>query len=152
MPTLTHRHAMRADAELPLCASSSPAMPATRHAPFMSEQPYAILVVEDDLAIRQLLQRWLVDRRYAVRIAGDGREALQEIEIERPDLVITDLEMPRMDGMALIAILQRESPMLPIIIMTASASHPGVAGIPMLRKPFPVDHLMTTIQDLLKSA
>jgi two-component system response regulator GlrR len=143
---------MHADAELPPCASASPASPATHHAPFMSEQPYAILVVEDDLAIRQLIKRWLVGHRYAVRMAGDGKEALREIEIERPDLVITDLEMPRMDGMALIAILQRESPMLPIIIMTASASHPGVAGIPLLRKPFPIDHLMTTIQDLLPRA
>jgi two-component system response regulator GlrR len=140
---------MHADAELPPCASASPA---THHAPFMSEQPYAILLVEDDLAIRQLIKRWLVGRRYAVRMAGDGKEALREIESERPDLVITDLEMPRMDGMALIAILQRESPMLPIIIMTASASHPGVAGIPLLRKPFPIDHLMTTIQDLLPRA
>ncbi len=60
-----------------------------------------LLLVDDEPGILRLLSRWLANAGYSVRVATDGRDAVAAIEQECPDLVITDWEMPRMDGLEL---------------------------------------------------
>ena len=60
-----------------------------------------VLLVDDDAAILRLLSTWLQQAGYAVRCAGDGRQALAAIEAECPDFLVTDWEMPNIDGLEL---------------------------------------------------
>lgn len=62
---------------------------------------YRVLVVDDDPAMLRILSKWLAKAGYVVRTADDGQEALDAIELECPDFLITDWEMPRLDGLEL---------------------------------------------------
>ena len=81
-----------------------------------------ILVVEDDAAARvgfqQLMQSW----GYAVEAACDGEDALQKVPAFRPDIVLTDLVMPRMDSLNLLRALQQESDDVTTVILTAQST------------------------------
>ena len=81
------------------------------------------LVVDDALVSRRLAGE-LIERQteFAVSYAGDGKEALALFEAEGPDLVLTDLMMPEMNGLELVAALQASRPSLPVILMTAHGS------------------------------
>lgn len=86
-----------------------------------------ILVVDDDPTSRELLRRLLTTGGYNVRFAADGDEALTEIARHRPDLVVLDLMMPRVDGMRVLDEL-RASPAthnLPVIVVTAKDLGPA---------------------------
>ncbi len=78
-----------------------------------------VLVVDDDRLIRQLLADFFADEGYEVRCAGDGFAALSEVERDPPDLVVTDLMMPRLDGAGFIARLAELGYRAPIIAMSA---------------------------------
>jgi two-component system response regulator HydG len=80
-----------------------------------------ILVVDDDPGVRTSLRQLLGARGYAVDEASDGAAALERIAEMPPDLVITDLSMPRMDGMQLLAELGAREIELPVIVVTAAA-------------------------------
>lgn len=62
---------------------------------------YKVLVGDDDPAMLRLLSHWLEDAGYPTRTVSDGQEALEAIELECPDFVITDWEMPRITGLEL---------------------------------------------------
>jgi DNA-binding NtrC family response regulator len=81
-----------------------------------------ILVVDDERHARATLATLLEDCGYEVRGAGDGNEALATIERWLPDVVLTDLRMPRLGGMELLTILHERYPELPCVVMTAFAS------------------------------
>jgi len=85
----------------------------------MNKQPY-ILVVDDDPDILDGILAVLESQPYRLQTARDGKRCLEMIELERPDLLILDLLMPRMDGFAVIRFL-RENPAydkLPIMVLT----------------------------------
>ena len=85
----------------------------------MDKQPY-ILVVDDDPDILDGILAVLESQPYRLQTARDGKRCLEMIELERPDLLILDLLMPRMDGFAVIRFL-RENPAydkLPIMVLT----------------------------------
>src|SRR5438270_8141055 len=82
------------------------------------ERTPRVLVVEDDEAIAQVLQRSLRMEGYEVRIAGDGVAALDEANAFLPDLVILDLGLPRLDGLE-VAKTIRQSDDVPILVLTA---------------------------------
>jgi two-component system, cell cycle response regulator len=67
----------------------------------MTPADYKVLLVDDDPAMLRLLSRWLEKAGYPVRVAVDGRAALDAIELECPDFLITDWEMPRLNGLEL---------------------------------------------------
>ena len=67
----------------------------------MSSAPPRVLLVDDDPAILRILSKWLEGGGYDVRHAGDGRQALAAIEAECPEFLITDWEMPHMNGLEL---------------------------------------------------
>jgi CheY-like chemotaxis protein len=110
---------------------------------------HTILVVDDDSAIRDALTLLLEDEGYAVRAAPDGLTALEAIAPDPPDLVITDLYMPGLDGLGLIARLRSERPDLPIVVVSAAILVSPPAGVPFVAKPFDAEHLLTTVTRLL---
>ncbi len=84
-----------------------------------------ILVVEDEPEMRQVLADMLVRPGWEVTPAADGVEALELLAARRPDVVLTDLNMPRMDGMELLQRINEEYPGLPVVVLTAYGSVPG---------------------------
>lgn len=83
--------------------------------------PKRILVIEDDPDARSLIETILKQAGYDVLLAADGREGLEKTTNESPDLIITDIAMPRLDGLRLIQLL-RTMPLfrnLPILAITS---------------------------------
>ncbi|MCS6858356.1 MAG: sigma-54 dependent transcriptional regulator, partial [Sandaracinaceae bacterium] len=78
-----------------------------------------ILLVEDEVNLRRVLGAQLVRDGYDVRTAGDGVEALRIFEVEPIDIVISDLRMPKLDGMALLKHIVSRRPEVPVILITA---------------------------------
>jgi CheY-like chemotaxis protein len=109
----------------------------------------SIMVVDDDSAICDALASLLEDEGYGVRTAPDGLAALDAIAEDTPHLVITDLAMPGLDGIGLIARLQRERPSLPIIVLSAAIRVSPPAGVPFVAKPCDAEQLLITVARLL---
>jgi DNA-binding response OmpR family regulator len=114
-----------------------------------------VLVVEDDEAIAQVLQRSLRLDGYEVKIAGDGVTALNEAHAFLPDLVILDLGLPRMDGIE-VARRLRSADDVPILVLTArDAVESRVEGLDAgaddyLVKPFERQELRARLRALLR--
>jgi DNA-binding NtrC family response regulator len=81
--------------------------------------PSKILVVDDEAKMRRVLQMFFEEDGSVVDLAENGEEALQKITSSRPDLVICDMRMPKMNGLELLRNAKAEYPELPVIIMTA---------------------------------
>ncbi len=115
----------------------------------------SILVVDDDPDLLRLMQIRLTAAGYAVVTADSAERALTQASIARPQLVVTDLRMSGMDGMALFEVIQAKNPTLPVIILTAHGTIPdavaavkrGVFGY--LAKPFDGKALLTEIERAL---
>lgn len=86
--------------------------------------PLVALVVDDSMLIRHTICRFLEDRGFAVEAASNGRDALAILDRMRPDLVVTDLQMPLMNGSELITTLKSrpETAAIPIVIVAGRAS------------------------------
>jgi two-component system chemotaxis sensor kinase CheA len=85
------------------------------------KKPPTILVVDDSITTRSLEKTILESQGYAVRVAVDGVEALAQLRAERADLVITDIQMPRMDGYALLEEIKKDKQLadIPVIVVTS---------------------------------
>jgi excisionase family DNA binding protein len=107
-----------------------------------------VLVVDDEAAIRDLLSKTLALAEYDVDLAPDGRTALERLRIIPYDLLITDLKMPGVDGLAVIREARRLKADIPVIIITGfsteasaiEAVNLGVSGY--LTKPFRVPRVL----------
>lgn len=107
-----------------------------------------VLVVDDEASIRDLLAKTLALAEYDVDLASDGRTALERLRIVPYDLLITDLKMPGVDGLAVIREARRMKADIPVIIITGfsteasaiEAVNLGVAGY--LTKPFRVPRVL----------
>jgi CheY-like chemotaxis protein len=86
--------------------------------------PAVALVVDDSMLIRYTVCRFLEERGFAVEAATNGLEALQILERVHPDLIVTDMQMPKMSGSELITALKAnpETAKIPIIIVAGRAS------------------------------
>jgi two-component system, OmpR family, response regulator MprA len=119
------------------------------------ERTPRVLVVEDDDAIAQVLQRSLRMEGYEVRIAGDGMAALDEAHAFLPDLVILDLGLPRLDGVEVAKAL-RQTDDVPILVLTArDGVEARVEGLDAgaddyLVKPFERQELLARLRALLR--
>lgn len=114
-----------------------------------------VLVVDDEYGMVEVLVAALEDAGYRVLTAANGRRALERLEENKPDLVISDFMMPLMDGAALVQAM-RSNPQyrdIPVIMMSAapeSALRARVDGyMAFLRKPFRVAALLERIASLL---
>ena len=80
----------------------------------------SILIIEDDPFNRFTLTAYLEDCGYACLEAGDGLEGLAAFRVGRVDVVVTDLRMPGLDGLGVIAAVKAERPATPVILLTAT--------------------------------
>ncbi len=115
-----------------------------------------ILVVDDDRAVRESLRRSLSFNGYSVDLAQDGVEALEAISSDRPDAVVLDVMMPRLDGLEVCRHLRSTGDDLPILVLTARDSvSERVAGLDAgaddyLPKPFALEELLARMRALLR--
>jgi sigma-B regulation protein RsbU (phosphoserine phosphatase) len=79
-----------------------------------------VLVIEDDPQFRLTLTAYLEDSGYTVLEAADGLEGLEVFTQARPDIVLTDLRMPKLDGLGVIAAIKARSPATPVIAITGT--------------------------------
>lgn len=118
-----------------------------------------ILVVDDERHIVRLVQVNLEKVGYQVVTAYDGVEALEQVAKERPDMIILDVMMPRMDGFEVLKKLQADSQTrdIPVIMLTAKAQDADIfrgwsSGVSSyLTKPFNPRELLTFVQRIFQS-
>jgi CheY-like chemotaxis protein len=114
-----------------------------------------ILVIDDDPVTREGVAEVLREEGYEVAVAANGHEGVEQFTTFHPDLVITDLQMPRLNGLGVIAHVQRAAPATPIIIFTADivldakrkAQDLGVAGY--INKPFELTDMLDQVAKAL---
>src|SRR4051812_44553722 len=115
-----------------------------------------ILVVDDDRAVRDSLRRSLAFNGYQVELATDGQQALDTIEKERPDALVLDVMMPRLDGLEVCRRLRSAGDDLPVLVLTArEAVSDRVAGLDAgaddyLAKPFALEELLARLRAPLR--
>lgn len=120
-------------------------------------EPKRILIVDDEPQITRVLRRSLGAHRYDVRTAGDGQSALESFHDFHPDLVITDLSMPDMDGLNLCMELRKISK-VPIIVLSVKGEEKSkVAALDAgaddyVTKPFGMDELLARVRAGLRRA
>lgn len=119
-----------------------------------------ILVVDDEADIRWSLQQFLLNKDLHAKVltAASGEEALEELARERIDLVITDIRMPGISGLELLAEIKNRFPYLPVIVMTAYPS-PEFAresalkgGMYFVEKPFDIKLLREKVNEALRDS
>src|SRR5690349_25103197 len=117
-----------------------------------------ILVVDDDRAVRESLRRSLQFNGYQVETAGDGMQALESVTAARPDAMVLDVMMPRLDGLEVCRRLRSTGDDLPILVLTArDAVSDRVSGLDAgaddyLPKPFALEELLARLRALLRRA
>ncbi len=115
-----------------------------------------ILVVDDERSLREVLSIMLTRAGYAVTEASDGEEAISHVNREIFDLVITDLRMPKADGMAVLKAVKSSSPETVVLVLTAFATADSAVdamkqgAYDYLTKPFQVDEVQLIIRNALE--
>lgn len=115
-----------------------------------------ILIVEDDKGLQKYLKELLLDNGYAVKVAGDGIQALETVKKAEPDLMVLDLGLPNMSGEAVCLEVRKKHPEIPVIILTAKDSISDIVqGLNLgaddyITKPFVADELLARIKARLR--
>jgi len=116
-----------------------------------------ILVVDDDRSVRESLRRSLAFNGYQVELANDGQAALDAVLAQRPDAMVLDVMMPRLDGLEVCRRMRAAGDELPILVLTArdAGVSDGVAGLDAgaddyLPKPFALEELLARLRALLR--
>ena len=113
-----------------------------------------ILVVEDEEKLRRVIELQLASAGFDVDKAATAEEGLRQVD--RADMVLTDLKLPNMDGLQFLALIRRQNSQVPVVMMTAfgsveTAVEAMKAGATdFLLKPFSLDHLMQVVQKALE--
>lgn len=117
-----------------------------------------ILVIEDEPLILSFLSRGLAAEGFVVDGAGDGRGGLARALSESYDLVVLDLLLPQLDGLAVLRELQRQRPELPVVIVSARSDLQtklrgfGLGASDYVSKPFSLDELLARVRAQLRRA
>lgn len=118
-----------------------------------------VLVVDDDEAVRSTLQRALSASGYETTTVQDGAEALEAVASHDVDLVVTDINMPTMDGIELVRRLVDQRPDLKVIAISGGGRLPKdelltdarlLGAVDVLEKPFDVDALLAHVERALE--
>ncbi len=124
----------------------------------MSSGKKRVLVVDDDADLVESVRAALLTHGYDVSVAGDGAEALAQIERTRPDLMLLDLVMPRRSGINVLDRMVRGTiRATPVIMMTGTdeVKHRECAALRgvsvFLSKPFPIEELLAEVDTMLRA-
>ena len=113
-----------------------------------------VLVVEDEEKLRRVVELQLVSAGFEVDKAATAEEGVKVVD--RADLVLTDLRLPNMDGLGLLALIRRQNAQVPVVVMTAYGSIETAVecmkagATDFLLKPFSLDHLMQVVHKALE--
>ncbi len=119
----------------------------------------SIVLIDDDPDVRRAIRRVLEQAGHSVLALDNGKAALASIEAEPPDLVITDMLMPDMDGVEVIGEVGSAAPGLPIIAVSGGGRVPisllldtagGLGAVHTLAKPFEMQELLDMVAGVLK--
>jgi chemosensory pili system protein ChpA (sensor histidine kinase/response regulator) len=124
------------------------------------DAPALVLVVDDSITVRRVTQRFLQREGFRVELANDGLQALDKLRTERPTLVLSDIEMPRMDGFDLLRNIRHDPALkdLPVIMITSRIAekhreHAQELGANhYLGKPYAEDALLTLVRQYAQEA
>ena len=119
--------------------------------------PTTILVIDDEPSLLRGVARGLRREGYTVATAANGRYALAQLQVQRYDVILSDLRMPELDGRAFYALLRQHDPALGqrVIFLTGASDEADSqafltqCGQPWLRKPYPIAALRRAIQRML---
>lgn len=139
---------------LPAANGDASAAFTARSAEGMSPRQSRILLVDDDPQVRSLVDRLLRDEGYEVLVAADGQAALARAAESGPiDLLLSDVVLPRMNGLVLARQLRERWPDLRVLLMSGYSDEPlgGIGSVPfeLLAKPFSDDQLLGRVRSLL---
>lgn len=116
-----------------------------------------VLVVDDEIEIRRALSRALSAREYIVETAADGMEAIEAASTFHPDLVVLDLNLPKLDGLEVARRIRASSPVPILVLSVREDESDKVAALDLgaddyLTKPFGIDELLARVRALLRRA
>jgi DNA-binding response OmpR family regulator len=120
-------------------------------------QPHRLLIVDDDPSIHELVHAMLAGTDWKGDSAASGEEALERLQTNSYTLVLADILMPGMDGLALLGELRMHHPDVPVIMMTVKNTSEHILGslrqqaASYIRKPFSRDTLLTTLRGALSA-
>jgi len=124
--------------------------------PVVKEEPKLILVADDDEVLRNMLVETIESMGHQVVGVGDGQEALAQIQKQEFDLAITDIRMPKLDGLSFLKKARESRPRLPVVLITGfaqtysaqAAKYEGADGY--LVKPFRIEKIEELVKKLLQ--
>jgi CheY-like chemotaxis protein len=113
----------------------------------------SVLLVDDEFALTETLKEFLESEGYGVECAGNGEEALRVMEKKSPDLVVSDMMMPIMDGYAMLGAMRARAALksIPVVLTSAARRHNVLPGDSLLefsgflRKPFKFDEFLDLV-------
>lgn len=114
-----------------------------------------ILIADDEENIRRVVRLNLEAEGYSVIEAGDGEEALRRLEIDRPEILILDVRMPKLDGLAVLRQLQTDSSDVRVLMLTGATDEEdylrglGAGAVDYIAKPFEPEDLVGAVEQLL---
>ena len=109
-----------------------------------------VLVVDDDPSVVELLSAALAGEGYSVRRAYDGQAAIEEVERAAPDFVVSDIVIPRLNGVDLARHLLALPVPVPVVLISAATNAPATQEPPFVPKPFDVDHVLAIVAHALQ--
>jgi len=116
-----------------------------------------ILIAENELALREFIARGLEQRRHKVTMAQDGSDAIEHLKKTKFDLLLTDIDMPIMDGIALALAAGRDHPKMKIIIMSGHEHQieraQGLSDLVyrVISKPFTIAKICEVVDDVIST-
>ena len=117
-----------------------------------------IVLADDEPKLRDIFARYLTALGHEVRVAGDGKEAMAALEADPADLLVTDINMPDMDGIEILSALRKRGSRLPVIAISGGGyvdgglllSSAAVLGAALtLEKPFALEALRDAVEKAL---
>lgn len=115
-----------------------------------------VLIVDEEPTTREVVGEVLRDCGYRVSLAADGREAIELSSVRPPDLVLTGLSLPRLDGIALIRRLHQRDPRLPVVLITSRAPNDArqtaklLGAVGFINKPIDLGELEARVGRILR--
>lgn len=122
---------------------------------------HKILVIEDDPTVRLVFSQFLANAGYGVLVAENGKLGMEMMEAHRPDLIVTDILMPTMDGLEILMEIRKRRDATPVIAISGGMRNLPISFLEQARlfgarhvfeKPVPLDVLLAAISDSLAPA